>query len=146
MLNLKRTHCEFQGGTLQPLVGSAVYREVPKQPVKIIKLIEEDDDDDWYQVQALDGNRYRVGAADLHPHPTAPLTNTEFLTQLMEFGGERSGALIQPFVLEAIRIYAEQVRAGPASHFGNALISGEAWKRAAEDALAALEERKNEGR
>lgn len=143
-MTFKRKISNLESGDYRQF-GKVSTTFLPAQPVRLIKEDPssdlEDDAEDRYIVETYTGIRYIVDECDLHPAPRAPETNTEFVTRLMEEGGTTSGALIQPFVLEAVRIYAEQVRAGPASHFGNAMISGEAWKRAAEDALAMLQDR-----
>lgn len=143
-MTFKRKISNLESGDYRP-VGSVSTIFLGAQPVRLIKEDPssdlEDDAEDRYIVETYAGSRFTVDECDLHPMPRTPETNTEFVTRLMEEGGRKSGALIQPFVLEAIRIYAEQVRAGPASHFGNAMISGEAWKRAADDALDMLQER-----
>lgn len=56
------------------------------------------------------------------------MTNTEFVTNLMEFCP--TGALAQLLIIEAIARYADQVAAAPPMEHG--LIDGNAWKRTAE--------------
>lgn len=54
-------------------------------------------------------------------------TNAEFMDRIMNFCP--TGALVQAFVLEALRRYAEQV-ADPAVNIQDTpLLSGKAWKR-----------------
>lgn len=54
-------------------------------------------------------------------------TNSEFIDRIMSFCP--TGALVQAFVLEALRRYAEDV-ADPAVQIPDTpLLSGQAWKR-----------------
>lgn len=63
-----------------------------------------------------------------------PETNVERVTYLMEHS--RAGALIQPFVIEAIRHYADACIAKGPRYFDSPMLNGTAWIRAAEDAKA----------
>jgi hypothetical protein len=65
-------------------------------------------------------------------------TNTEFITRIMEFGCP-TGALIQPFVIEALRSYAERYAVNPIPE--NNFINPEAWMETAQWALAELEKK-----
>lgn len=58
----------------------------------------------------------------------------------MEFGCP-TGALIQPFVIQAIESYSKQVIAAGPAHFDSDLLSGEAWVATAKHALTMIEER-----
>lgn len=64
-------------------------------------------------------------------------TNEEFLVRIMNYGCPH-GALVQPFVIEALMRYARDVAAAPAFE-GNAFVSGEAWKRVGVWLLGELE-------
>lgn len=68
-------------------------------------------------------------------------TNEEFIADLMAFS--RRGALMQIFVIQALRSYSvDVVDAGPvACH--SPLISGEAWVDCAKEALEKLEKQYN---
>lgn len=66
-------------------------------------------------------------------------TNTEFITRIMEVGCP-TGALIQPFVIEALTRYAQQVAESPAIA-DTALLSGEAWKETGEWLLSEINKR-----
>jgi len=63
-------------------------------------------------------------------------TNTEFLTDLMEFA--KSGPLMQAFVLEAVSKYATACAAADPAAFDSPLMTGTAWHRCAVEAKAAL--------
>lgn len=65
-------------------------------------------------------------------------TNVEVVTNLMEHS--RAGALIQPFVIQAIRVYSEMCIEKGAAHFDSGLMSGQAWIVCAEDAKKTIEE------
>jgi len=65
------------------------------------------------------------------------LTNTQMIKRLMDFS--RHGALMQPFILEAIRRYAEQCEAAGAAHFDSDLLHGAAWVGCAIEARETLE-------
>lgn len=65
-------------------------------------------------------------------------SNTEFVTDLMEMA--RSGPLMQAFVIEALRHYAEVTsNAGPWETI--TFIDQDAWKACATEVLAKLEAR-----
>ena len=66
-------------------------------------------------------------------------TNTEFLVDLMDFSS--TGALMQLFVLEGIRIYAEMVRDDESVWPENSFVSQAAWKKCAEEVLQKLAEK-----
>ena len=64
-------------------------------------------------------------------------TNEELTARLMRFA--KSGALMQLFILTSIQKYADQcVKAGAAT-FDSGLLSGDAWIRCAQEALANLD-------
>jgi len=70
------------------------------------------------------------------PRNNKPQTNVQVVKRLMEYSNH--GAIMQPFVLEAIRRYAEQcIAAGPA-HFDSPMLHGAAWVGCAKEARAAL--------
>ena len=62
-------------------------------------------------------------------------TNSEFLDELMSFSDH--GALMQAFVIEGLRLYANQVVAADLSSMKNGFILPEAWKGCAEEYLTA---------
>ena len=67
----------------------------------------------------------------------AHTTNVEFITELMETSA--AGSLMQPFVLEALRIYAEMViEDGPWPAETTMFISQDAWKLCAKECLDAI--------
>jgi|HubBroStandDraft_1064217.scaffolds.fasta_scaffold198047_2 hypothetical protein len=63
-------------------------------------------------------------------------TNTAFLRDVMEHSP--TGALMQAFVLEALRRYADAVAAADPADLDSALISGTAWHKCATHLQAAL--------
>jgi hypothetical protein len=65
-------------------------------------------------------------------------SNTQFVKDLMTHSGQ--GALIQAFVLEAIRDYALRTLDAPEWN-REALISQNAWKACASEALSAIDNR-----
>jgi len=65
-------------------------------------------------------------------------SNTAFIHELMTHSGQ--GALIQAFVLEAIRDYAEKTRAA-APWERETFIAQAAWKECANECLEALANR-----
>lgn len=65
-------------------------------------------------------------------------TNIEFMSNLMDFA--RSGALMQAFVLEGLRIYAQEIMEADPEDLGNALISGHSWQLCAKEYLEKIEE------
>ena len=66
-----------------------------------------------------------------------PLTNVEFLTHMMNHS--QAGALKQAFILEAIRNYSKDVIDSPP--WADGVISYAAWLTAAQECLAAIENR-----
>jgi hypothetical protein len=56
-------------------------------------------------------------------------TNEQFVARIMEF--PKSGPIMQIFVVEALRRYAEQCAAVDAAKLDTGPISGHAWKRCA---------------
>lgn len=69
-------------------------------------------------------------------------TNTEFITELMEFGCP-TGALIQPFIIEALASYSHRVTQLGPDHFDSPLISGEAWVATAKHVKKSIDDRSN---
>jgi len=68
-----------------------------------------------------------------HSRPPRP-TNIEFVTYLMT--QSRHGALVQPFVIEAIRYYCEAILQNPEpTEHGNMMVSAIAWHRIAKETL-----------
>lgn len=69
-----------------------------------------------------------------------PQTNTEFVTNLMEWPD--SGPMMQAFVIEAIARYAlEQVMAEPWG--ADSMINQESWKACANECLSKLGKRRD---
>ena len=67
----------------------------------------------------------------------AQLTNEEFVTYIMNYSCR--GGLCQPFIIEAIRYYCEQVTVAPKpTEDGDSIISAIAWYEIAEEILAKL--------
>lgn len=56
-------------------------------------------------------------------------TNEQFVARIME--SPKSGPIMQIFVVEALRRYAEQCADAPAEKLQTGPISGHAWKRCA---------------
>lgn len=65
-------------------------------------------------------------------------TNTEFITRVMEFGCP-TGALIQPFIIEAISVAAHRFSKDPIMDGG--LIDPEAWMETAQWLKSELEKK-----
>jgi hypothetical protein len=65
-------------------------------------------------------------------------TNTQFVKDLMTHSGQ--GALIQAFVIEAIRHYAEKTQAAPPWE-QETFIAQDAWKACARECLEAIDNR-----
>lgn len=65
------------------------------------------------------------------------LTNDQVLARLMKFS--RSGALMQAFIIEACRRYAEACAEAPAETFDSPLLHGAAWKACAVELRDTLE-------
>ena len=65
-------------------------------------------------------------------------TNIKFMVNLLEFS--RSGALMHVFVLEGLRLYAQEVMNADPEDLGNALISGKTWQLCAKEYLEKIEE------
>lgn len=57
-------------------------------------------------------------------------TNEQFIVRIMNFGCP-TGPLIQAFVIEALRKYAEAVSSAPAESLDSPFLSGESWKATA---------------
>ena len=64
-------------------------------------------------------------------------TNTQAIARLMDYSNH--GALMQAFILEAIRRYAEQCEKAGADHFESPLLCGAAWVGCATEARTTLE-------
>lgn len=62
------------------------------------------------------------------------MTNVEMITKLMEHN--KTGPLMQAFVIEAILHYAEQVQANPLPE--NGFISARVWRECADTAMDAI--------
>lgn len=142
MPNFKRTKTTFDGGDLPRNINDPMGRTdyIPKQTVTIVRVASEDDD--TFRIRLADGNEYIADGCDLSPHPDAPETNEEFLIRLLEWS--RSGALMQGYVMEALRIYSEQVIAMPEDQRANmdrGLIAYSAWESCAKEFLEELEAR-----
>jgi len=65
-------------------------------------------------------------------------TNTEFVTRIMQVGCP-TGALVQPFIIEAIRRYAAEYAVNPIPE--NGLISPDAWMETAQWSSSELEKK-----
>ena len=65
-------------------------------------------------------------------------TNTQLLSKLMS--NSQQGALMQAFIIEAIRHYALQTRVSP-PWSNQSFISEAAWRACADEALAAINNR-----
>lgn len=63
-------------------------------------------------------------------------TNTQVVRGLMEFA--KSGPLMQAFVIEALRRYADQCAAADPAVFDSPLMSGRAWHACAVEAQQTL--------
>ena len=57
-------------------------------------------------------------------------TNEQFIARIMRFGCP-TGPLIQAFVIQALRTYAEAVSEAPAESLDSPLLCGESWKATA---------------
>lgn len=147
-MTIQRKTAEFSGGDLKGFtsIGAGVTKFCDKQPVKIIREIPDngnEDDEDRFEVEFANLGRTIVDGCDLHPHPHQPATNVEFITDLMDFS--QNGALMQPFILEAVRIYGLQVlqmSEEDRAKMDRTLLPYGPWAACAEEALAALKARK----
>jgi len=63
------------------------------------------------------------------PEPTGHETNEQLVARVMAFA--RSGPIMQIFIVEALRKYAEACAVAEASKLDTGPISGHAWKRCA---------------
>ncbi|MET3916872.1 hypothetical protein ABID97_003654 [Variovorax sp. OAS795] len=72
----------------------------------------------------------------------SPLTNVEFVTDLMQFSAH--GALIQAFVLQALDAYSQRVAAATPEALDTALVSGHAWHGCALEVRRKLAQRLGE--
>ena len=66
------------------------------------------------------------------------ITNTQLLSKLMTHS--QQGALMQAFVIEAIRHYANQTKVSPA-WANEGFISEAAWRACADEAIEAINNR-----
>jgi hypothetical protein len=66
-------------------------------------------------------------------------TNTQLLSKLMSHS--QQGALMQAFIIEAIRHYALQTKVAPPWSTDNTFISEAAWRACADEALEAINKR-----
>jgi hypothetical protein len=66
-------------------------------------------------------------------------TNNQLVTELMTHS--QQGALMQAFVIEAIRHYAIQAKVAPPWSKDNTFISEAAWRACADEALDAINNR-----
>lgn len=69
---------------------------------------------------------------------SASESNTDFMYRIMSFSPH--GALVQMFVIEALRQYSEAVADPSVQVPDTALLSGQAWKKTAEWVHAQLEQ------
>lgn len=69
------------------------------------------------------------------------MTNVEFITFMMEFS--KHGALMQAFILEGARKYAEACAKADPAVFESALLSGKAWVSCAAELRDAFEARRS---
>lgn len=68
-------------------------------------------------------------------------TNTEFITELMEFA--RTGPLMQAFVIESIRRYAQTCAQAHPDTFDSGVMNGRAWVACAKEARDQIDKRLN---
>lgn len=102
----------------------------------------EDEEDDYWKVRTENGSQFVAGVSDLQPRPDEPETNVEFITAQMDWSP--AGPLIQAFVIEGLAKYAEQVQNMPADQrasMDSGFISYAAWRKCADEYLAAINER-----
>ena len=64
-------------------------------------------------------------------------SNEEFVTDLMNYS--RFGGLVQVFVIEAIRSYAEAMATADPAKFDSDLLNGKAWIGVAQEVKAKLD-------
>jgi len=69
----------------------------------------------------------------------AKKSNTEAVKHLMEYS--RSGALFQMFLIQALKRYGDDVLASESKDWTNGMISYEAWRRCAQEAVDFYAER-----
>ena len=72
---------------------------------------------------------------------TLSLNNTKFITDLMDYS--ELGGIMHAFVLEGLRLYANEVIARQEEIPENGLLSRELWVSCAKEYLTKLEARKN---
>lgn len=72
-------------------------------------------------------------------HSTQNETNIEFVERIMT--SAPTGAMMQAFVIEAIRRYADQCVAAPEGHFESGFMTDEIWRGSARYAKQELEKR-----
>lgn len=71
---------------------------------------------------------------------THRMTNTEFVTQIMEFA--KSGPLMQAFIIEALSYYSKMVAEMPVEKIGGgAFMNPHAWKACGEELHREIEAR-----
>lgn len=134
----KRRETEFAGADVVR-VGQGAEKWIPKQRVKIIG--EHDADGDLWKVQTAEGVTFVTDGCELHPHPSAPELNTEFMVRCME---ETGNGLMQAFIVEAVAKYAEMVLEMPEdqrAEMDKGMLPYAPWRDCAEAYLVALKER-----
>jgi hypothetical protein len=68
-------------------------------------------------------------------------TNTEMLTELMEFSP--LGGLIQCYVIDALKQHSEYVLTADLSGWDNNFVSPEAWRKCAEETKKTIDKHLN---
>jgi hypothetical protein len=81
----------------------------------------------------------KLSAAERVAADRAKLTNDKFVAHLMNYS--RHGVLMQAFILEAMRKYAEACKAADPMIFDSALLNGKAWQGCAVELCEAFEAR-----
>jgi hypothetical protein len=138
---MNRKTTSFTGGEIR--ITSGMRRgthDVGQQPVRIMRAIPEngnEDEDDRFEVEFHNLGSAIVDGFDLHPHPEAPKTNVEAITDIMESGSP----LRQMFVVDAIGKLADAVVADAETFKAdtNGIIYGPAWLKVAEEIKAELD-------
>lgn len=67
------------------------------------------------------------------------MTNEQVISKLMNFS--KTGPMMQAFIMEGLRTYAEQVKAADLSHMEGGFINPEVWKNCAIEYLQEIEKR-----
>lgn len=147
MIEFKRTQTHFEGGDLPRHIHDRMGRTdfVPAQTVTIVKVA--DEEEDTFRIRTADGSEYIVDGCDLSPHPASPETNEEFLARLMQWSD--NGPLMQGFIMEALRIYSEQVITMPddqRASMDRGFIAYSAWESYAKEVLAEQAKKFDSGR